>query len=78
MKKIRAEFSSNPEFDPTKVAKASSACEGLCKWVKAMEAYDRVAKVVAPKKEKLKEAETQLAETMAILNGMLITMAKIY
>ncbi|XP_071816044.1 dynein axonemal heavy chain 12-like isoform X3 [Apostichopus japonicus] len=69
MKKIRTEFSSNPEFDPTKVAKASSACEGLCKWVKAMEAYDRVAKVVAPKKEKLKEAETQLAETMAILNA---------
>ena len=52
MKKIRAEFSVNPEFDPAKVAKASSACEGLCKWVKAMEAYDRVAKVVAPKKEK--------------------------
>lgn len=28
-----------------------------CRWVHAMNAYDRVAKVVAPKKEKLKEAE---------------------
>lgn len=35
----------------------------------AMEIYDRVAKVVAPKKAKLKEAEDQLAETMTILNA---------
>ena len=33
-----------------------------------MEIYDRVAKVVAPKKAKLKEAQSQLAETMALLN----------
>ena len=69
MKKIRAEYMTNPEFDPTKVAKASSAAEGLCKWVMAMEVYDRVAKVVAPKKIKLKEAEESLATTMSILNG---------
>ena len=69
MKKIRGEYISNPEFDPPKVAKASSAAEGLCKWVMAMEVYDRVAKVVAPKKEKLKEAEESLATTMGILNG---------
>ncbi len=45
MKKIRAEFTPNPEFDPVKVRTASSAAEGLCKWVQAMEVYDRVAKV---------------------------------
>ena len=45
MKKIRAEYMTNPEFDPTKVKTASSAAEGLCKWVQAMEIYDRVAKV---------------------------------
>ena len=45
MKKIRTEFSTNPEFDPAKVRTASSAAEGLCKWVQAMEIYDRVAKV---------------------------------
>ena len=45
MKKIRAEYSTNPEFDPNKVRTASSAAEGLCKWVQAMEIYDRVAKV---------------------------------
>lgn len=58
----------NPEFDPVKVRNASSAAEGLCKWVKAMEVYDRVAKVVAPKKETLREAEQSLAETMRVLN----------
>ena len=45
MKKIRTEYMSNPEFDPVKVRAASSAAEGLCKWVQAMEIYDRVAKV---------------------------------
>lgn len=45
MQKIRETYMTNPEFDPNKVAKASSAAEGLCKWIKAMEVYDRVAKV---------------------------------
>ncbi|XP_046853910.1 dynein axonemal heavy chain 12-like isoform X2 [Xenia sp. Carnegie-2017] len=69
MSKIRKEYTSNPEFDATKVRSASSAAEGLCKWVCAMEIYDRVAKVVAPKKAKLAEAEASLSETMGILQS---------
>lgn len=38
----------------------SKAAYGLCCWVRAMEVYDRVAKVVGPKKEALKTAEGQL------------------
>ncbi|KAM6256904.1 dynein axonemal heavy chain 12 [Porphyrio hochstetteri] len=68
MQKIRTEYLTNPEFDPRKVAKASSAAEGLCKWIMAMEVYDRVAKVVAPKKDRLREAQQSLAETMTLLN----------
>ncbi|XP_053705138.1 dynein axonemal heavy chain 12-like isoform X1 [Synchiropus splendidus] len=68
MQKIRSEFINNEDFDPAIVAKASSAAAGLCKWIKAMESYDRVAKVVAPKKEKLAEAEESLAATMAVLD----------
>ena len=68
MTKIRSEYCTNPDFDPVKVRTASSAAEGLCKWVKSMEIYDRVAKVVAPKKEKLAEAEGTLCETMQVLN----------
>nr|KAG5708500.1 hypothetical protein BaRGS_026227 [Batillaria attramentaria] len=69
MAKIRKEFITNPEFDPAKVANASSAAEGLCKWILAMEIYDRVAKVVAPKKIKLAEAEEELNKTMTHLNA---------
>ena len=47
---------------------ASTACEGLCQWVRAMDVYDRVAKVVAPKKIKLAEAEAELAVQMKKLN----------
>ena len=65
---IRTELVTNPDFDPSKVANASSAAEGLCKWVLAMEIYDRVAKVVAPKKIRLKQAEEELSETMSQLN----------
>uniref|UniRef100_A0A4W3H1L8 Dynein axonemal heavy chain 12 n=1 Tax=Callorhinchus milii TaxID=7868 RepID=A0A4W3H1L8_CALMI len=68
MQKIRTEYLTNPDFDPQKVVKASSAAEGLCKWILSLEVYDRVAKVVAPKKARLAEAERSLAETMAILN----------
>jgi dynein heavy chain len=68
MKVIRAKYIDNPEFVPEQIRSASSAAEGLCKWVRALEVYDRVAKVVAPKKIALAEAEAELAETMKSLN----------
>ena len=58
----------NPDFNPDVVKTASTACEGLCRWVRAMEVYDRVAKVVAPKKAKLAIAEQELAVQMEKLN----------
>lgn len=45
MKKIRESYINNPDFDPQIIKNVSSACEGLCKWVKAMEKYDKVIKV---------------------------------
>ncbi|XP_063282951.1 dynein axonemal heavy chain 12 [Pelobates fuscus] len=68
MAKIRSEYIINQDFDPVKVAKASSAAEGLCRWIMSMESYDRIAKVVAPKKARLAEAQQSLAGTMALLN----------
>ena len=59
IKKIRDKYISDPNFEPAVVKKASIAAMGMCKWVRAMEAYDRVAKVVAPKKAKLKQAEEE-------------------
>ncbi|CAJ1083860.1 dynein axonemal heavy chain 3 [Xyrichtys novacula] len=67
IKKIRDKFIDNPEFQPAVIKNVSSACEGLCKWVRAMEVYERVAKVVAPKKKRLKQAEEELAVQMEML-----------
>ncbi|XP_050953838.1 dynein axonemal heavy chain 3 [Labeo rohita] len=68
IKKIREKFVDHPDFQPSVIKSVSSACEGLCKWVRAMEVYERVAKVVAPKKERLKEAEGELAVQMQKLS----------
>jgi dynein heavy chain len=56
------------EFNPERIKNVSTACEGLCKWVRAMEVYDRVIKIVAPKKAALAEAEAELAAQMDTLN----------
>uniref|UniRef100_A0A6I8PID9 Dynein axonemal heavy chain 3 n=1 Tax=Ornithorhynchus anatinus TaxID=9258 RepID=A0A6I8PID9_ORNAN len=68
MKRIRERFIDHPDFQPAVIKNVSSACEGLCKWVRAMEVYDRVAKVVAPKRERLREAEGKLEVQMQKLN----------
>ncbi|XP_044288081.1 dynein axonemal heavy chain 7 [Varanus komodoensis] len=64
MSVIRKQYITNPEFVPEKVRNASTAAEGLCKWVIAMDSYDKVAKVVAPKKIKLNAAEGELKVAM--------------
>eukprot|EP00966_Prymnesium_polylepis_P178549 4135088-Prymnesium_polylepis.1 len=68
IKKIRDVYMPNEDFKPEKAGKASSACEGLCKWIYAMEVYDRVVKVVGPKKEQLKAAESEYETAMKGLN----------
>lgn len=67
MDDIRKTYLTNPNFKPSIVAKASSAAQGLCKWIIALDKYDRVVKIVAPKKEKLEIADAEFKETMAIL-----------
>lgn len=41
IKTIRQKYTSNPEFDPEKIKAASTAAQGLCKWVVAMDQYDK-------------------------------------
>lgn len=38
---IRKQYITNPEFVPEKIRNASTAAEGLCKWVIAMDSYDK-------------------------------------
>jgi dynein heavy chain len=74
----------DPAFDPDAIKKASLAAMGICKWIRAMVIYDKVAKEVGPKKAKLAHAEktaedalnmvadlkAELAEVIAKVNGL--------
>ncbi|KAJ7385959.1 Dynein heavy chain 3, axonemal [Desmophyllum pertusum] len=68
IRKIREKYVTNPDFHPSLIKNVSSACEGLCSWVRAIEVYDRVAKLVVPKRKRLKEAQSLLAQHMSHLN----------
>lgn len=68
MTKIRTTILTNPNFDPERIRQVSTACEGLCRWVLALSEYDKVAKVVAPKKQALAEAEAHYAAAMEQLS----------
>jgi dynein heavy chain len=65
------------DFQPARVKTVSVACFGICMWVRAMETYDRVAKVVAPKKEALAIAMAEYAEVMEKLNGKRAELQKV-
>lgn len=45
IKKIREKYITNKDFDPSIIKNISSACEGLCKWIRAIDIYDSVIKV---------------------------------
>ncbi|XP_053982803.1 dynein axonemal heavy chain 7 [Hylaeus volcanicus] len=68
MQEIKTTYMTDKNFEPKVVARASSAAEGLCKWVRAMVLYDAVAKVVAPKKAKLDAAQRDYENTVKFLN----------
>ncbi|EDW55574.1 GM17246 [Drosophila sechellia] len=77
MKKLAQRILSNEAFDPDKIKSASTACEGLCRWVIALTKYDVVAKIVAPKKLALAEAEATYNAAMKTLNEKLAMLAKV-
>ena len=74
---IKKEYIAHPDFSPDVIAKASKAAEGMCRWCFAMITYDEVAKVVAPKKAALAEAEVSLNATMSELNGKKAALQKV-
>ena len=67
IKKIQPYIDSE-EFTPAAIQRVSKACTSICQWVRAMHKYHFVARSVAPKRERLREAQTTLDETMKVLN----------
>lgn len=66
LKKIGT-YVSRAEFKPDTVGRVSFAAKSLCMWVRAMEVYGRIYRVVEPKKKRLESAMAQLAEKQASL-----------
>ncbi|XP_070598423.1 dynein axonemal heavy chain 6 isoform X2 [Erythrolamprus reginae] len=62
-------YINNPDFVPEKVEKVSRACKSMCMWVRAMDLYSRIVKVVEPKRQKLHAAQTELDATLATLRA---------
>eukprot|EP00938_MAST-03A_sp_MAST-3A-sp1_P003218 g3218.t1 len=60
-------YVANPMFDPKVIEKASKACRAICMWARAMYTYHNVAKEVEPKRQKLAQAQSELAVTMGKL-----------
>jgi dynein heavy chain len=74
----------NEEFTPQHIQSVSSACTSICMWVRAMYTYDKVAKNIAPKREKLqtakaslKEVQDKLREKQSALQTVLETVASL-
>lgn len=65
IRQLTAEYTCQDEFDSDKAARASSAAEGICRWVLALVTYDKVAKEIAPKRAALKAAEEVYRVKMA-------------
>ncbi len=51
------------QLDPEKLIKVSKAATGLCLWVRAMECYDRIIRIVKPKQYLLDIANDTLYES---------------
>ncbi|KAK2862756.1 hypothetical protein Q5P01_002289 [Channa striata] len=66
LKKI-GQYCKQVDFHPDIIGKVSLAARSLCMWVRAMEVYGRIYRVVEPKRAQLNTAMTQLADKQAAL-----------
>ncbi|XP_057658316.1 dynein axonemal heavy chain 6 isoform X1 [Diorhabda carinulata] len=76
MKKLKA-YVDNPDFIPEKVQKVSKACKSLCLWVRAIDMYAKVYRIVEPKRKKLQQAEKELGQVMGLLRDKQMKLAEV-
>ena len=60
-------FINDGELIPEKLKAVSSAASALCTWVRAVESYARVYRIVQPKKERYQRAMADLTEKQQLL-----------
>ncbi|XP_046574741.1 LOW QUALITY PROTEIN: dynein axonemal heavy chain 2-like [Haliotis rubra] len=66
LKKIGS-YCQQSDFHPEIIGRVSTAAKSLCMWVRAMEVYGRIYRVVEPKRQRLQAAQSQLNEKQAAL-----------
>ncbi|XP_053575482.1 dynein axonemal heavy chain 2 [Bombina bombina] len=66
LKKI-GQYCVQPDFQPDIIERVSLAARSLCMWVRAMEMYGRIYRVVEPKRARMNAAMAQLEEKQASL-----------
>ncbi|EEZ99537.1 Dynein heavy chain, cytoplasmic-like Protein [Tribolium castaneum] len=66
LRKLKS-YVDNPDFVPDKVGRVSKACKSMCMWVRAMDMYAKVYKIVEPKRKRLEQAEKELNQVMGLL-----------
>uniref|UniRef100_A0A8C9P5P1 Dynein axonemal heavy chain 2 n=1 Tax=Spermophilus dauricus TaxID=99837 RepID=A0A8C9P5P1_SPEDA len=66
LKKIGA-YCAQPDFQPDIIGRVALAAKSLCMWVRAMELYGRLYRVVEPKRIRMNAALAQLQEKQAAL-----------
>ncbi|XP_076454460.1 dynein axonemal heavy chain 2-like [Babylonia areolata] len=60
-------FCDEAEFVPEVIGRVSTAAKSLCMWVRAMESYGRIYRIVEPKRQRLNKAMAALKEKQDML-----------
>ena len=76
LKKIGT-YCSQADFQPEIIGRVSLAAKSLCMWVRAMEVYGRIYRVVEPRRQRLNQATSQLKEKQAILTEVKAKVKKV-
>ncbi|XP_026666919.1 dynein heavy chain 6, axonemal [Ceratina calcarata] len=61
LEKLQA-YIDHPEFKPELVARQSKACKSMCIWVRAIDGYAKIYRVVEPKRQRLQKAAAELKQ----------------
>ena len=76
LKKI-GQYVAQTDFQPEIIGRVSLAAKSLCMWVRAMEVYGRIYRVVEPKKQRLNAAMVQLKEKQDALSEAKAKLAEV-
>ncbi|KAK7469836.1 hypothetical protein BaRGS_00036165, partial [Batillaria attramentaria] len=76
LKKI-GKFCDEADFVPDVIGRVSTAAKSLCMWVRAMESYGRIFRIVEPKRQRLNKAMSALKEKQDMLDEAMRKLAEL-